>query len=332
MRGRFVLAPLGLLALACLPRAQGRSEHVGLGPIDLTSQGPLQALRLGLRPTAPRTLPEGGWRLSVRETLANVFAVTGSSQVIDFEMLQTRVLLAYGLGEDMEVEIGYQDRSRFGGILDRFVIEFHELFGIDQNARDRFDERRNLFSLAAEGDNPAFDLGDESGALSRDLLLTLHHDLSNRWRLLPAFSYSVSSRLNLGGRNGLNGDIPLDLGLNAALARALGAGFHLYLNLAYTWYGEDRFGDIELRRTQYAGLLACEWRATRNVSLLGSYLVSEGTTEDRKIHSRATHEIGLGLKARLSARTTFELGLLDDIVEHNNSPDFGFHFGLEFAF
>ena len=79
--------------------------NVGYGPLNIPSQSPLQALRLGLTPAAPSTLAKGQKELKARTTWVNIWA-DESDYCFDYERLQTQVGLDYGLGETFQVGFG----------------------------------------------------------------------------------------------------------------------------------------------------------------------------------------------------------------------------------
>ena len=94
----------------------------------------------------------------------------------------------------------------------------------------------------------------------------------------------------------------------------------------------DSCGSTAIRPTQYSGLLAAEWRFDSNMSLVLQYLVSQGVAKDLGDFSQNSNEITLGWKWELAERTVFELGLIENIIDFNNSPDFGIHAGLTVRF
>ena len=104
--------------------------------------------------------------------------------------------------------------------------------------------------------------------------------------------------------------------------------FFVYLGLGYAWFGKERFQDIELKTTQFSGLLAVEWQVAAGTSLVVQYLLSEGVAEDLDEFSDPSHEITLGLKAEVASMTVLEIGLIENVVTSDNSPDFGLHIGL----
>ena len=111
-----------------------------------------------------------------------------------------------------------------------------------------------------------------------------------------------------------------------ALARRFGPTY-LYGTLGYSFFGQDDFRGLELKDTQATFLVAFEWRFRPKQSLLVQYLITEGLVEDFAPFSDNSNEITLGWKMEVTQHGVFELGLIENLIEFDNSPDFGFHVG-----
>ena len=60
--------------------------------------------------------------------------------------------------------------------------------------------------------------------------------------------------------------------------------------------------------------------------------MSEGAAAERDPFDDPTNEIDIGWKWEFTRGTVLEPGLIENIVEVDNSPDFGLHFGLRHRF
>ena len=67
-------------------------------------------------------------------------------------------------------------------------------------------------------------------------------------------------------------------------------------------------------------------------SVLVQYLVTEGLIEDFAPFSDESNEITLGYKWEVRNRGVLEIGLIENIISFDNSPDFGFHVGFSQRF
>ncbi|PIP36450.1 MAG: hypothetical protein COX20_05685 [Desulfobacterales bacterium CG23_combo_of_CG06-09_8_20_14_all_52_9] len=111
-------------------------EEVGYGPLRISSQSPFQSLRLGFTPRTPATLSKNKWEFGVASVLANIWAFEKGSFALDYESLHSTFHANYGLTDRWTLELAYDERRTFGGIMDGFISDFHSAFGIDQDSRD----------------------------------------------------------------------------------------------------------------------------------------------------------------------------------------------------
>jgi thiol-disulfide isomerase/thioredoxin len=319
---------------------RGRSicfSHVGYGPLAIRSQSPFQALRLGIVPRTPSTLSRGEQQLRVGGTWANTWANDEATFdpasgdlgdfLLDFESVDSSLAYAYGFSDTLQIELDYEQLWRFGGVMDGFIEGFHDLFGIDQAGRDDFPrDQTNLFFAARDGSPEVALLGDEaSGTFARNLLLTVQHNITCGTAKWPALSWSATVRSSIGNPGDLEGD-SADVALSVAAARRFGQ-FYAYLTLGYAWYGSDAVYGLELEQTQASLLAAGEWRFGPRMSLIIQYLGTQGVATDLGVFSDPSHEVVLGWKWEARRAGVLEVGLMENIIEFDNSPDFGVHVG-----
>ena len=306
-------------------------SKVGYGPLDLPSQSPIQALRLGLSPRTPSTLGRGQIEARFRATWVNLWAPEEPDFRFDYEQLQTNIGLAYGLSDTLQIELGFETRSRFGGEMDSFIQEFHDLFNIDQNGRDEVPRGDFTFDIGPSKGNPGLSLTDsDKGIYATSLLFTLQHNVTCGTEKLPAIAYAVTVRTELKNED-LEGGSPLDVGLWLSASQRYGT-LYLYGTLGYTRFGRDSFRTVELRDDQFSGLVAIEWRFKPRASLIAQYLLTEGVAESLGDLSSPSNEITLGAKWEVVNGTVLEFGLVENVITLGNSPDFGIHFGITSRF
>lgn len=307
-------------------------SNVGYGPLALYAQSPFQSLRLAMRPRTPSTLGRGQLQLRGTATWVNVWNVDEFDLpeeerefFLDTEMLQVALSLAYGITDTVEIEGELQDRSRFGGTMDGFIEGFHNVFGIDQSGRDQHPRDSFDVQLRPEGQPAVLLDDDDRGSYTRSVQATIQHNVTCGTARLPAFSYSFTARYDTLDVD-LTGGNPWDFGASVAASRRFGK-VYLYATLGYGVFGRSTFRGIELEDSQFSWMLAVEWRFAARLSLLVQYLWTEGVIEDFGPFSAASNEITLGLKWEVHRKGTLEVGLIENIIEFDNSPDFGFHVG-----
>ncbi len=310
-------------------------SHVGYGPLAMRSQSPFQSLRMTIAPRTPSTLSRGEWQARVVGTRANIWANDEGHffpqqgeygrYFLDYEMTRLGVELGYGVGDAVELDLEYNQRWRGGGFLDGLIQNFHRIFGFSQNGRDEVSRNQFHFFLNPGDGRPVVDLGPgDEGTFDRNLQLSLQHNVtcgSQRW---PAFSYSVTARWTLDSPDLEGSD--LDVAASVALARRFGH-FYTYLTAGYTWFGSDSFHGIQLDHTQASLLAAVEWRFKSRMSLVLQYLWTEAAVSDFGPFSKPSNEVVIGWKGEIRPAGVLEVGLLENVITFDNSPDFGIHLG-----
>lgn len=316
---------------------RGRSicfSHVGYGPLNLSSQSPFQSLRLTMAPRTPSTLGKEEWQVRTGATWANVWANDDSRfdpesgsfgrYLLDYETLHVNAVVAYGLSDTWQVDVAVDNRNRFGGAMDGFIQSFHDTLGIDQSGRDQLpkDDFRILFNPGA-GYAP-LDLGDDAkGTFSRDVTVSLQHNVTCGTQSLPALAWAISGRWNLEDQDRLNRSGP-DVALSVAASRRFGDVYG-YVTLGHAWYSSDRVASIPIDDTQLSLLAAAEWRFRPRQSLLIQWLASDGVTDVVDEFSSIANEVTIGWKGEVVTNGVLEIGIIENVATFDNSPDFGVH-------
>lgn len=310
-------------------------SQVGFGPLNVRSQSPFQSLRLGILPHTPSTLGRGENQVRASVTWANIWSVYSQTfdpaagvigpYILDYESLDIDLSYAYGISDTFQIGAGYEQRSMFGGVMDGLIEGFHDLFGLYQDGRDLWPRNQVVIFIDPENGQPPVSLtgADVTGTFARNLLFTIQHTLTCGSAKLPALSWAATARYALGNPAQLEGS-NFDVALSAAAARRFG-DFYLYLTLGYAWYGSDAVHGIDLETTQSTILAAAEWRFKPRMSLVAQYLRSEGDAKDLGVFSDPSNEIVFGWKWEASVGGVLEVGVLENIVNLDNSPDFGIH-------
>lgn len=304
---------------------RGRLENVGYGPLRLASQSPFQSLRFAVPASAPSTLPRGRWE--VRETTAwSKIWGQSADYLLNFELLTTTHSVQYGVGDDTQVELGVVQGTRFGGNLDGFIRGFHDVFGIAQDGRDSFPRGSYRFELKGKGAAPVAVPEDRTQSSVEYLYFSVHQTLTGGSDLVPAVSMSLSVKGDLQGSEDLSGS-GIEVAASLSLAKRWG-DFYAYLTVGMAQFGDETFHGIDLRPTGLTVLAALEWNVLDGVSLVLQQLRSQGALKNYGTLSEASTEISFGLKVEAGPGVLIEMGLIENIIVFDNSPDFGLHFGL----
>jgi hypothetical protein len=305
------------------PEAGG---EVGLGPLRLRTQAPGQGLRLGLIPRCPDTLPRGHRSVAFYATWANVWANQPGRFLLDYEQLNVQVEATIGITDRWNLEVGFEGTSAFGGYMDGFIQGFHDLFGVRQSGRDEYPKGGYAIRIEPTATQPGLDAAEGRGDLDAFGRVTLIRQISKGGRGRPALAATLTVQADL--QHGLFfGGSGWDVGAQLIGAKRLG-DFHVYVSGGWIRYGRSFFEEVRLRRTTLSGMGAVEWRYRPDASLVVQLLLSEGIADDYHVFSDVAHEITLGWKRRLKDGWLLEVGLIENIIEFDNSPDFGVHLGL----
>jgi hypothetical protein len=128
-----------------------------------------------------------------------------------------------------------------------------------------------------------------------------------------------------GSRTEYFGNQGVDFGLGATALISTG-NFHWYLSPGVSYYSDREMIGVILRQWHLSGLLGLEYNTGRSDHAWTLQLLAEsGIARDFYQFSTATYEVMFGYRRRLSANASLEIGLLENILAFDNSPDFGFH-------
>jgi len=137
-----------------------------------------------------------------------------------------------------------------------------------------------------------------------------------------AVSWSVTGRCTL--KVDVQEGDSFDVGGSLAMSRRFG-GVYTYLVLGSAWYGDDAALGLELADTQATALAAVEWRFRPRSSLVIQWLWSEAATDGLQPFDESSNEVTLGWKWEAVPSGVVEIGLIENVVTFDNSPDFGVH-------
>ena len=305
--------------------------NYGLGILQLRSQSPAQSLRLTMPSIIPGAFKPGILGVHAGTTWTNVW-VESSEVALDYEMLDTHIAVSYGINKRLGFGIGFDQRNYFGGAMDNFIQEFHDLFGIDQNGRDRVG--RNLSHIIQYDDqgNIIFETDDLSNLENNGISLIAQYILSHGTTRWPAIGLSGVLRYGFNSPSSEDNHEPLDWNIGIGLSKRWTDIWYTYSLLGYTRYGQTELIGLEFEKDAISFMLAFAWQWKPNFSILLQYLFSESVVKDFGSVSKPSHEINLGFKWQLSSGSIVEFALIENFITFDNSPDFGLHLALSYPF
>jgi hypothetical protein len=304
--------------------------NAGYGPLRFRSQSVFPSLRLGALPDAPAYLPQGHWEFRETFEWSRMWAQS-PNYFLDFDTWSSSHSVAYGYSDRTQIELGVVQTGWSRGKLDGFVRGFHNAFGLDQGGRDL--AKRGEFAFQVRNPkNGKLVVVDENNqdAVTEQLVFSIHTILTAGDEVLPAVAWSVTGKANLRDAGQIQGD-GVDFATSISVSKQLG-DFYLYATLSYAWYGSETFYGIDLKPSSLSVVSAVEVVVTNGFSLILQHQWTEGAVERLQDFSEASYEISLGAKILLAANTMFEVSVAENLINFQNSPDFGLHTGLTIQF
>ena len=306
------------------------SANIGYGPLNLRSQSPLQLFRLTMKPDTPDTLRPGELEMLDSTTWCNLWMLKKGQFMIDAEIIQITTEINYGLTNCCQIGLEVPVIWRTNGILDGFIEDFHDAFHIGQHHRTDSPRNRLLIEFLNPDDKTYWVVTDKDIGFN-DITGRLKYQLTDGDDVFPAVALTGMVKFPTTTSREYSVTSGLDAGFSLSLAKGWDR-FYLYTNLGEFFFGQDQLGPLELRNKQGSLLLAGEYRLGAKTSLLLQYLANTAAAKDFADFGKSTHEITLGLKHQITSNTLWEFGLLENMINYDNSPDLGFHFGIDSRF
>lgn len=293
-----------------------------LGPLNIRSLSPGQALRLAPLPRSPYGLPAGETELQFNMAAVSVFLQSPSVYLLDFNFTDTRLAVNHGFNYGWSAELSFSDRRIRNLNLDEVVESFHDVFGIEQNGRDINQNQTHI-------DIPLYSasFADElNGVFSQTIGLSIQKVLIDKSVEWPAVAIVFNTSMETLS-DGMIEKGAIDYGLQLTMAQKQSAGY-MFGNISYTHFGSDEtLGLIPLAEKQFSGMMGYEFSVDRHEAFIVQYLFSDGVLVDLGALDEVSHEIHLGYKWR-SESNIIEVGLVENIVNFDNGPDVAFTFGV----
>lgn len=310
---------MGLLILLLL------AQDVDAGPIRIESQAPLQSLRSGMLPRTPLGLREGEREFRFSTIWVNHWALDEPHYRLDYEQVDARASVAWGIDDAWGLEVGVMQVSLFGGVMDNLIQEFHDLFSIPQNGRDEFPRRDLEVDLRSEeGPRLRFD-EDDRGAFVRTLSVSVDRRLARRVFASLTLSWPFTRP------DGMNDSAAVNAIVSVSATRRIGP-VHLTAAVSSGRFGKERLDGFALRRFQTSALLAAEWPVSPDLAIVARYLHSQSVIAALRPFSQPSHEFSFGVKLALASDRVLEIAVLENILLPDNSPDLGIHVGMAVGF
>jgi hypothetical protein len=244
------------------------SPAVGLGPLLLSSQPPLNVLQPTPTPMPPVTVDQGGLVIGILESWNNCFDVDPNGRsIIDAERLSLALGAAYGVTDRLDVSVSLPAAYRGGGHLDGFVDWFEGRLGVPNTDRRRYPRDQFLVLIHGEDGKTYQVTGDASEWELEDGTAFMRYQIARGSDTAPAVLGSVAVKLPTGRENALHSSGGFDIEGGISVGQRLGR-FHLYCGANLMKHAQSEFLGIRLGRTQWSAMAAVEHRASIRTSYL----------------------------------------------------------------
>lgn len=145
------VAVLWLGALVALPAAAGLTAQEPVhGPLQVSEQNPVLRLYHTPRAEGADLIPARAFRIEGGLGYTNVFEYSDGAhhfQLLDMERLTSDVVVRWAPSAAWEVGAGLRTSTDWGGFLDSFISDFHDLFGFPNAGRENIPDHRYAFLL-----------------------------------------------------------------------------------------------------------------------------------------------------------------------------------------
>lgn len=224
---RLAVALVSLLALVAAAGAAAADDDSGVelgGGYSFRAQNPLFLLFPRLAPSPLRTPPPGRGEVAWTSVYTSFFRLgeryASAFVTLDGELWRNALGARVGLGHGLALWCEVPALRAHSGFLDHFVIEYHSIFGFDQEGRTEYPEDRYAFRLT-NGLRLAYDLPEGAMAVG-DSTIGLDWRLRRRSASGPAVILQAAVELPTGDETRGFGSGGIDSGLGVTLYQSRG--------------------------------------------------------------------------------------------------------------
>ena len=318
-------AAAACLAAILLPDAAAVAE-----PLSARNLAPVSGLIGFPAMRDAHVLDRGRLRAEMHGSLASSYGQhveRDETIILDGETTGLTARWAYGLGDGWEVEAEASWRRHSGGFLDRWIEDWHDLWGLPDGGRP--EAPRDRLDYRYRGPGAQFSLQEPAAGLS-DLHLAAVRDV---WRSEnAALSIRTGVKFGIGDEDRLIGggdDYYVSINATGTSANLVGLVWHA--QLGWLRAGELRIlGAIQRRNPWFAGV-GVEWPVWRNLT------VKTHVDAHAPIANSALTELGsvallltVGVTWSISPELELEFGFSEDIAPHTG-PDFVPRAGIRYV-
>lgn len=313
-----------LLALTILSSSLGLalpSTSQGTEPLFIRSQSMGQFFRFDPLPIGTKKLLPGEIQIVAAHTTANQWGYE-KRYIIDGQTQDDVVELRTGLKGGWLMGMGFGSRRLNPSFTDNLTIGFHNLFAIPQGKR-----------LSAPKDQTYMTVPDYGVEMTQDdhgKSWTDHYYLRLNQRFLQIGPHIVGGGLLYArelAKTSLMGRGAASYALQVQASSDF-ASLHTLASFAWTQHQAQHNAAHWLQSKTLSSLLAAVYDLS-NWQLISQLLIQSGSAHHLGQYSRNSFELQLGAR-RNWQEFSLEFAIIENLVWHFNTPDWGFTFGLSY--
>ncbi|MEZ8731279.1 DUF3187 family protein [Vibrio splendidus] len=309
------IPPLSLLIATVVftPTAWANKDY---GPLISYTQAPLQSVRLTPTLRSGFPLEENKLEVFASLTAASIWA-NSHDYHLDYYQNQLQTGLKLQLTTAWQIEFNYRWLYAANNHLDKVIINYHDLFGIDQAGRERKD--RHQFDVYAP--SHGINISDFSGDT-----LTSAFTLYTQYQIIDLENHGLSFGVSLYHNNVNHGAFK---GNSTEQSAQLNYAYQLDINTFYTSLGLANQSNREVensfthKKTTWSWMGGYQLTLFENHELHLEYRWYEGAEDGDTEFSEAANEIMLGYRY-LMQRSAIEISIIENIFNMDNSTDVAF--------
>ncbi len=285
-----------------------------------------------------QTTPRGRSRLQLVMDVSNNFTEEESateSLLFDGETSRMTLSLRYGFSNGWEAGLDIPVVSHQGGMLDGFIENWHNTFGLPQGGRDKAPRNRlHYFYKDAEG-KEELDFSNSStgfGDTSLYLAYQLYHDTSSHRYL----ALRGGIKLPTGDADNLRGSGGTDLHIRLAGTDGETLQHYnmtLFASMGLLWMEKGEILSRQQRQKVGFGSIGLGWtplnRLTFKIQIDGHTAFFEDS--DLKQLDSASAQLATGGTIKLADDLSLDLCVVEDIIV-DTAPDVTFHAALNYLY
>jgi hypothetical protein len=296
------------------------------GPLGTSTHGIFQTATVGFIPNVPTNIKQDEFSSRILMESAQVFnnELKGNPNYFaNFEFDRLSFDTQYGISDKWQVGINIPVESIDGGVLDGFIIHFHDTFGINQNGRTNYPRDKAILLVNDQQMvHPQTSIGDIMLNTNYKILTDINY---------PQIMVGLQVKLPTAGLDTLYIDHRPGVGLSINTFYEI-EGWYSNLGISVATTGGGTILDQKLRWYENSIFFMVEKQLFDQISVVAELTTQSGIAIDFGQFSKWSWTSVAGFKYRIDKNLVIELGITEHIILFSNNADFGVFTGLTYKY